>query len=65
MTRSVKELLKVFDQLPEPEKREATTEILRRVRRYDSDPMSDDALILSAEELFLELDQREAVDERS
>lgn len=64
MTRSVQELLKAFDQLPEPEKREATTEILRRVRRYDSGPLADDALSLSAEELFLELDQREAIDER-
>lgn len=64
MTRSVQELLKTFDQLPEPEKREATTEILRRVRRYDSEPLSDDELILSAEELFLSLDQREIIDER-
>lgn len=64
MTRSVQELLKAFDQLPDPEKREATTEILRRVRRYDSGAVADDALILSAEELFLELDQREAIDER-
>lgn len=64
MTSSVQELLNAFDQLPEQEKREATTEILRRVRKYDFGPLSDDALILSAEELFLELDQVEAIDDR-
>jgi len=62
MTRSVQDLLETFDRLPEQDKREATAEILRRVRKYDFDPLSDDALILAAEELFLGLEAREGND---
>jgi hypothetical protein len=65
MTRSVQELLNHFDRLPEAEKREAASEILQRVRRLDLDPISDDDLILSAEEMFLELDRREEANERA
>jgi hypothetical protein len=65
MTPSVHQLLETFDKLPEREKHEAANEILRRVRTYDFSPMSDEELILSAEELFLELDRREAIDERA
>lgn len=63
MTRSVQELLDRFDRLAEAEKHEAASEILQRVRRLDLDPISDDDLILSAEEMFLELDRREEVNE--
>lgn len=63
MTRSVQELLDRFDRLAEAEKHEAASEILQRVRRLDLDPISDDDLILSAEEMFLELDRREEANE--
>jgi hypothetical protein len=63
MTRSVQELLNHFDRLAEADKREAASEILQRVRRLDLDPISDDDLILSAEEMFLELDRREEANE--
>ncbi len=62
MTRSVQELMETFDRLPDDAKREATAEILRRIRKYDFDPFSDDTLILAAEELFLGLESREGDD---
>jgi hypothetical protein len=65
MTRTVQELLDTFDRLPEPEQREAASEILRRFRRITLDPLSDDELILSAENLFLEIDQREETNDRT
>lgn len=63
MTPSVQELLDTFDRLPEEDKREAASQILGRVRRIDVDPISDEELILSAEELFLHLDRREEANE--
>ena len=65
MTQSVQELLDTFDRLPEAEKREAVSELLRRVRSLEFDLPSDDELVLSAEETFLELDRREAADEHA
>jgi len=65
MTRSVQELLDRFDRLAEAEKHEAASEILQRVRRLDLDPISDDDLILSPEEMFLDLDRREEANERA
>ena len=59
MSLTVQELLNSFDRLPEAEQREAASEILRRVRGLTFDPISDDELILSAEELFLHLDRQE------
>lgn len=59
MSLNVQELLNSFDRLPEGEQREAASEILRRVRDFPFDPVSDDELIFSAEGLFMELDLRE------
>jgi hypothetical protein len=59
MTRTVQQLLDTFDGLPEPEQREVASEILRRFGRVAVDPISNDELILSAENLFLEIDQLE------
>jgi hypothetical protein len=63
MTHSVQDLLDTFDRLPEAEQREAVSEILRRVCHLDLDPLSDDELIQSAEDVFLELDRREVADD--
>jgi hypothetical protein len=63
MTASAKTLLESFDELPEPEKREVASAILRRTLRFDSLPLTDDDLVAQAEELFRELDAREASDE--
>jgi hypothetical protein len=63
MTASVQDLLDSFDRLPEPERWEAAAEILRRTSHLDLPPL-DESLSLRAEELFLELDAREAADGR-
>lgn len=65
MTQSVEHLLRTFDHLADAEKREAVSEILRRVRGFMFHPVSDDELVLTAEETFLALDDREAADEHS
>jgi hypothetical protein len=65
MTRTVEKLLDTFDRLPEPEQREVASEILRRFGRIAVDPVSNDELILSAENLFLEIDQREETNDRT
>jgi hypothetical protein len=46
--------------LPEGDKRELATEILRRSLTLDSPPLSDEQLVGAAEDVFLELDRREA-----
>ena len=58
-------VIETFDQLPEAEKREVAATILRRTLEIEFPPLSDDELVLSAEESFLELDRREAEDARS
>ena len=60
MTSLVQQLLHSFDLLPEPEQQELAWEILRRTVNFDLPSLSDEELVLSAEELFLELDRREA-----
>lgn len=62
MSASAKNLLESFDRLPEAEKREVASEILRRTVNFDLPALSDDELVQSAEQLFLELDRREAED---
>lgn len=62
-TAVIKELLKTFDQLTNSERLEVASEILKRVAHLDLPPLSDEDIVLSAEELFLELDKREAVHE--
>ena len=58
MSASVKHILKSFDLLSEEEKKEVASEIIRRSINFDLPPLSDKELVLSAEELFLELDNR-------
>ena len=59
MTLPGKKLLESFDQLPDVEKREIASAILRRAIRFDSLPLSDEDLVAQADELFRELDARE------
>lgn len=63
MTASVKRILESFDELPETEKREVATAILRRALRFDTPPLTDEDLVAQADDLFRELDTREASDE--
>jgi hypothetical protein len=60
MTTQVQELLHSFDALSDGDKRELATEILRRSLTLDSPPLSDEQLVGAAEEVFLQLDRREA-----
>ena len=62
MTQTAQQVLETFDRLPEPEQREVASQILRRTVQLEAPPLADETLVLAADELFLELDQREAAD---
>ncbi len=55
-------LIATFEQLPDAEKQEVASAILRRTLKIEFPPVSDEELVLSAEETFLELDRRKAAD---
>ena len=59
---TIQHLLDAFDLLSAAEKQAVTCEILRRMRDVDFPPLLDEEMVLSAEALFLELDDREATD---
>ena len=59
---TTKQLLDAFDLLSVAEKQTVTCEILRCMRDVSFPPRLDEEMILSAEALFLELDEREATD---
>ncbi len=44
------------------EQREVMAELLRKAANWDTPPLSDDDLSHLADEVFLELDRREAAD---
>lgn len=60
MTAQVEEILHTFDGLPDDEKRELVTELLRRSLATNAPPLSDEELVGAAEEVFLRLDGGEA-----
>ncbi len=62
MTNSAKAILESFDELPDTEKWDVVRALLQRALHLDSPPLSDEELVAQAEELFLELDKREAAD---
>ncbi len=45
------------------EKQEVAPAILRRTLRFDTPPLTEEDLVAEADELFRELDTREAADE--
>jgi len=55
-------LLDSFDALSEAEKHEVVVELLRRSDESAPPDLPDEAFVAAAEELFLELDAREAAD---
>jgi hypothetical protein len=63
MTALVKELLNTFERLTDSERLELVSEILRRTAYMDFPPLSDEDLVLNAEELFLTLDEQENLHE--
>ena len=60
MTASVQELLDTFDRLTDAEQLDLVLGILKRIVHLDFPPLSDEDLVLNAEGIFLELDDREA-----
>jgi predicted HAD superfamily phosphohydrolase len=62
MSTAVQALLDNFDALSESERHDAAVEILRRVAPPSE--LSDEALVAAADEVFRELDHREAADAR-
>lgn len=65
MTTTTQEILEKFTQLPMSEKKIVVSVILRDALEVETPNLTADELILNAEELFLELDQREAADGKS
>lgn len=65
MTALVQELLNTFDRLTDSERLMLVLEILKRTVYLDFPPLSDEDLVLNAEELFRELDVQEAAYESS
>jgi hypothetical protein len=63
MSTTVEDILDTFDHLPDAEKRELVSEIIRRTVEMSVPPLTDDELVLNAEALFLELDQRESAND--
>lgn len=60
MTSTVEELLNTFNRLTDSEQLEFALAILKRVIHLDFPPLSDEDLVLNAENLFLELDKQES-----
>jgi hypothetical protein len=56
-------VLDSFDLLTEMEKRQVVSEILRRATWLGAPGLSDEELVLTAEEVFLELDRSESQNE--
>lgn len=62
MTTTVENILDSIERLSDLEKRELLSEIMRRTVSLDVPPLTDEELVLIAEESFLELDKRESLD---
>jgi len=60
MTKSVEQLLKSFEQLPEAEKCELASEIIKRSLGLDLPELSDETLLFAADQTFLQLDKEES-----
>ena len=63
MSITVEDILDSFDHLSEAEKRELVSEIIRRTIDMSFPSLTDEELVLNAEALFLELDQRESAND--
>jgi hypothetical protein len=62
MSTDSRQVISNFDALPLVEQREVMAELLRKAANWDTPPLSDDELSHLADEVFLELDRREAAD---
>lgn len=60
MASVVHKILHFYELLPEVEKKQVAFEIIRRSLKFDLPLLTEDEFTHTAEELFLELDRREA-----
>lgn len=59
MTQAAKKLLAEFEALPDQDRSELLTELMRRVALAPHDLPKDEDLVAAADHLFTELDRRE------
>jgi hypothetical protein len=60
MIANAQDVLERFGQLPITEKKKVVSVILRQSLNIETPELTDEEFILNAEEIFLELDRREA-----
>jgi len=65
MNQSAHQLLSAYDALPDDDRYEVAAALLRRVMADAPETVSDEALVMAAEELFLDLDDQERSDGKS
>ena len=62
MTQGARRLIEEFDALSEQERSEVLAELARRVALSPHDLPRDEDLLAAADQLFVELDQRESTE---
>jgi hypothetical protein len=62
VTAQAKHIIDDFGALPDQEKREVLAELFRMSRELEYPSVSDDELLVTADEIFLEYDRREATE---
>ena len=62
MTSAVRDLLRLFQSLSDADKHEAASLLLRQVVQGEAGDVGNEALVAVAEELFIDLEAREAGD---
>jgi hypothetical protein len=62
MSTDSQHVIDSFDALPLLQQREVMVELLRKTAQWDTPSLTDDELVRLADELFLEMDRREAAD---
>jgi hypothetical protein len=60
MSTDSQKVINSFDALPIVEQREVMSELLHKAAQWDTPPLSDDDFVRLADEVFLELDRRQA-----
>ena len=65
MNTTSQNILQAFNQLPEVEKHELASEIVKQMTILDIPPLTDEALTEVADALFLEHDKTEAADAKA
>ena len=60
MTHQAEKIIESFDALTDAEKREVIAVLLRKATALEHAPMTDDELLAAADNVFLDLDRREA-----